>query len=64
MSLRFYLMYVTFTHSTQILGIELDLVLFIYLKIIFFNSAATTLFSYTTLQIGHNPRSGKRRTDY
>ena len=27
MSLRFYWMYVTFTHDTQILGIELDLVL-------------------------------------
>ena len=26
MSLRFYWMYVTFTHGTQILGIELDLV--------------------------------------
>ena len=29
MSLRFYWMYVTFTHGTQILGIELDLVIII-----------------------------------
>ena len=30
MSLRFYWMYVTFTHGTQILGIELDLVVLFY----------------------------------
>ena len=32
MSLRFYWMYVTFTHGTQILGIELDLVMYVFLN--------------------------------